>query len=539
MKSIQLTPNPFLYVLAFFMILFSACEKEETDISEEKTTKVRVRLNGSETQSPPVKSAIAGQSRLNHSQSELIQFSEDYLIMATLTPESEDNPEALSQHPTGDNKVIRSRAATPIRTPLDIGTAYTIAVYTPSGTYVKHQDLIYATNQVPEISIAPGDYIFLAVASGNNTLLKINYNQPLSNINLSVTDPDVDMMYFRQEMTVQPNIVNDLDIILKHLFTQVTLSVNTAEIGVVASYGQASISPNYSSVNLALSTGNVAYPGSSTAAAKTLTISNNSGQLLVSNPIFLFPNNTNAGSVTIAGLTIGPVTKALTFNNLTINDGIKYNLEFRLLAAGINLGYETWSGGNLIYDAASGRYGFTTSDNDYGNYWFYNHILPKRLDGTNQGPDPAINGNAGDPCALVAPAGIWRLPTEQEVDALLEHTGPNGVDNPHNVNTWDPARYVDTFDGGTSATNRGMFFGTQNNPGAQRHDYLFFVFAGAYHNENAPNPTIGAEGNYLLTGTSGGYREFHLTGGIGTVGYGASVGQADLNSAYQIRCVKN
>ncbi len=139
---------------------------------------------------------------------------------------------------------------------------------------------------------------------------------------------------------------------------------------------------------------------------------------------------------------------------------------------------------------------------------------------------------------MVAPAGTWRIPTEAEVNTLMDHTGPNGVDNPHNVNSWDPAHYIDTFDGGTSATNLGMFFKTQNNPGVNRHHFLFFVFAEAYHNENTPGPSIGREGNYLVTGTTGGFREFHMTGVAGDVGYSVAVGQADPNSAYQIRYVK-
>lgn len=429
-------------------------------------------------------------------------------------------------------------AATPVLTPLPVGTQYSIAAYNSAGAYVTHQNFTYSAGQVPELSLAAGNYQFIVVASGNNTLPAINFNQQLSAINIDASNADMDFMYFKQALSVQAGQVNELNVVLKHIFTQVTVTLNTAAIGEVGSIGQATITPHHTTVNVSLADGSLSYPTTSTSGSKNFLFANSTGEVLVSNPVFIFPNGTSTGSIAIANLQIGNITKPLTLSNLPLLDGVKYKLEFVIQAAGINIGNEIWSGGNLVYDAADNRYGFTASDNDYGNYWFPGYTLPKLLNGTNQGPDETINGAAGDPCALVAPAGTWRLPTEAEVSQLIDLTGPNGADNPHNINAYDPARHVDTFNASGSETNVGMFFGFQGNPGANRHDYLFCVFAGAYHNENTPGPTIGREGNYLLSGTSGGYRELHLTGAAGDVGYGINIGQADPNSAYQIRCVK-
>lgn len=518
-------------------VCFIGCKKDKNSDNELELgkTEVTIKISGSEAQVQNGNKMSLGKSKQQHlKHSELFSLNDEYHVLATLIPQEDiTKPE--------DNVSIRSSGmkAAAVQTPVASGTVYYLAVYRETGEYVTHQQYTYVPNQEPKINVNPGKYIFLTVASGTNTLPTINFNQPLSQINLSITDASVDMMYFKQEMEVQAGAVNNLNIVLRHLFTQVVLTVNTAEIGDVVSIGAASITPNLSVANVSLQDGSLSYPPTATSAAKSFSFTNTTGQTLVSNPIFIFPSNSTAGSVTIGSFQIGTVSKPLTFSNLTLMDGIKYTIDFRLLAAGINIGFETWSSGNLIYDAGQDRYGFTLSDNDYGNYWFYNHLLPKKLGGTNQGPDPVINGASGDPCAQVLPKGIWRLPNEDEVNQLLTHTGPNGVDNPHNVNTWDPARYVDYFDGVGSGTNLGMFFGTQNNPTVARHDHLFFVYAGAYHNENTQGPTIGHEGNYLITGTGGGYREFHLTGASGNIGYGASVGQADQLSAYQIRCVKN
>lgn len=529
MKLLQTTYSHFTILFLIFISL-NSCSKEEGKNTENYKTTVNIKISGADTQ---VESNNK-KSSLGQSQSQLFSLDADHQVLATLSPQQNTEVNRNLKAATGGAK-----SATPVRNPLSSGTVYFLAVYKTTGEYVTHQQYTYAPGQDPQINVSPGTYTFIAVASGTNTLPNINFNQPLSQLNLSVTDAAMDLMYFKQDLTVQAGATNNLDVVLRHLFTQVILTINTAQIGDVVSIGAANISPNLSVANVSLQDGALTYPPNATASPKTITFSNTTGQTLTSNPIYIFPSNTTSGSVTITNFQIGTIAKPLTFANLTLTDGVKYNLDFRLLAVGINIGYEVWSAGNLIYDAGQGRYGFTLSDNDYGNYWFYNHVLPKKLDGTNQGPDPGINGASGDPCALVLPAGTWRLPTEGEVNQLVEHTGPNGVDNPHNVNTWDPARYVDYFDGAGTGTNLGMFFGTQSNPGATRHDYLYFVYAGAYHNENTQGPTIGHEGNYLLTGTSGGYREFHLTGAPGDIGYGASVGQADQFSAYQIRCVKN
>lgn len=509
-----------------------ACSKEkDTPIESEKTV-VKINMGGSNFGTDVVKK---GDTRASGSRSKqfIIPITDKFSMVATWTPENT---------PLADGAVTGRKdgviAATPVLTPLPIGTKYSIAAYNSAGAYVTHQNYTYSAGQIPEFSLSPGDYQFIVVASGSNTLPTINFNQALSSINFDVLNADMDFMYFKQTMTVQSGQTNELNVVLKHLFTQVILTLNTEAIGAVGSIGQATITPNYSVVSVSLSDGSLSYPPTSTASSKNLVFANSTGEILVSNPVFIFPNSTSTGSITIANLQIGDITKPLTLSNLPLLDGVKYKLEFVIQAAGINIGNEIWSGGNLIYDPVDNRYGFTASDNDYGNYWFAGYTLPKLLDGTNQGPSSAINGAAGDPCALVAPAGTWRLPTEAEATQLIDRTGPNGSDNPHNINAYDPARYVDTFDGGTSATNLGMFFGIQGNPGVTRHDYLFCVYAGAYHNENSPGPTIGNEGNYLLSGTSGGYRELHLTGVAGDVGYGINIGQAEANTAYQIRCVK-
>jgi len=111
------------------------------------------------------------------------------------------------------------------------------------------------------------------------------------------------------------------------------------------------------------------------------------------------------------------------------------------------------------------------------------------------------------------------------------------------VNAYDPARWVDRYDQ-TANTSIGIFFGTQKYP-EDRNNHLFITFGGAYIQENGNGSSIGSQGYYLLSEGSG-YAQWHLTGSVGQVSYGISTrslnlseGQADVNTAYQIRCVKN
>lgn len=521
--------NAFYVIILFFL---SACQKDVGSSFENGLTKVKITMGQVRSSLPPEKYSSVSRTLKDINTPVIIPLDDNYSFIATLRPVTENNNSVR-------NKLASSNiAATPIRTDLDNGTIYVIAVYGNEGTYVLHEQFTYTAGKLPEISLkGGGDYTFVVVASGNNSLPTIDFTLPLNTLVESISDPDTDLMYFSQSLSVTENQSNELNVILKHLFTEVTVSINTADIGSVASIGNGTVSPNYSDVNVYLADGSLVYPINATVGSRSFTFPTTTGSTLTSAPVFILSNGAIDGSITLADVQIGDVTKSLTYPNIAFVDGIRYSLEFNLVRGGFDIGGEVWSPGNLVFDPGNEEFAFSSSNNDFGDYFFANHIYPKRLDGTNQGPDPTINGPDGDPCSLVAPAGTWRLPTETEISALIANTGPNGVDNPHNVNAWDPARFVDTYDGSTG-THLGMFFGTQNNPGADRNSFLYFVFAGSYHNENTGGSEIGTQGHYLLTGTNM-EEVFHMTGTAGTVGYGLGIEPSEINSAYQIRCVKN
>ncbi|MFA4978711.1 MAG: hypothetical protein WC589_14445, partial [Sphingobacterium sp.] len=143
------------------------------------------------------------------------------------------------------------------------------------------------------------------------------------------------------------------------------------------------------------------------------------------------------------------------------------------------------------------------------------------------------------------PLGTWRLPNEGEIQALIDRTAPKqggkGQDNSNLQATWNPARYVDYYNG-SSTTPLGMFFGVNtdqpvNFPVNQRDKYLFFAFRGYYPNDNNGS-VIGKEGAYMVTATGGGYKTLHMTGVAKDIGYGIGWRAAASTEAVQIRCVK-
>jgi hypothetical protein len=220
--------------------------------------------------------------------------------------------------------------------------------------------------------------------------------------------------------------------------------------------------------------------------------------------------------------------------SLGLNEGVRYEITLRLQKKGITVGGQTFSPGNLTYNQTTGDYGFSGSNGSFGDYFFAGYVKAKKMNAGNLTPNATDNGGAGDPCALAAPVGTWRLPTQAEATNLIlavraPGTGGNWQPYPYQNNT-----LVDHFNG--SGTNLGMFFGTQTHPAANQENILFLAFGG-YYNDTDQSSTVDEQGRYLVTATAGGYTTLHLTGTQGVIG-AAEITSLTANTAVQIRCIK-
>lgn len=454
----------------------------------------------------------------------IIPFSDEYSIIATVTS-TNSTMGARASSSTGSKAAVTEQVQT-----LKVGTQYTVAVYDNAGAYITKKDYTYAVGQIPEFSLAPATYTFVVVASGSNTLPAINFNQALSAINWNVANASMDVMYFKQALNVQQGAANVLDVVLKHKFTEVQVTLDTKAIG-TATVSSGTVTPSFSPINFKLENGTLDYTGAGSATNATLTFPTTTGNMLTSNTLFLFPQG-QAGAISIP-TTINGTTKPIVHNIAAFADGIRYEITLRVQRNGINIGGGTFSPGNLLYNPSTGEYSFAPSNGSRGDYFFSNYVKAKLMNVGNIAPNSTDNGASGDPCALVYPLDYWRLPTEAEANTLI-----NAITPPPTGGTWSPNPYqnntlVDYFNGPT--TDLGMFYGTQTHPTTNNESFLFLGLGGYYENTDQSG-TVGTQGRFLLKSTTG-YTSLLLTGTQGTTGF-TQIASLNQNAAVQVRCLK-
>lgn len=370
-----------------------------------------------------------------------------------------------------------------------------------------------------------GNYIFVCYSFNNTEDLTFDGSSGTLLSNVSGTK---DLLYKQVSINIADGTgtsTNTLSIVFNHEFSRIKVAF-VSEIGNITALSGLKLSPNYASANLEMSNNTLTYNGTSSTGNFSIPTTLNSDATTTDYSIFCLPSAT--ATLSIDNITAGTHSKNNTTNTYTIEPGKSYTITLTLKQAGI-----TWSSGNLIYNSSTGMYSFTTPDG-YGNYWFPNYTKPKIIDNTshvNQVLNLSINGPTGDPCALVAPAGTWRLPTPTEYDSFISAT-VSGT----GVNIYRPNRLVQPYYGTTG--NTGIFFGTQTDPGTNRTNYLFFPSAGSYNTDDRGDE-IGSAGIYITATTSAFYAYgFRGIWGIsGPTILDSSATSANSN-AYSIRCVK-
>jgi hypothetical protein len=78
-------------------------------------------------------------------------------------------------------------------------------------------------------------------------------------------------MYFKKNMTVSGNGVNNLDVVLKHQYSQITTKLDARQVGNISAVSSPVITPANSSADISFATNALTYNGPLSA-----------GQMLVS-----------------------------------------------------------------------------------------------------------------------------------------------------------------------------------------------------------------------------------------------------------------
>ncbi|MDM1296833.1 FimB/Mfa2 family fimbrial subunit [Sphingobacterium sp. N143] len=516
--------------IAYFLmliVLVSSCKKDnQVDVTEGSFVRLNIGQVYPDANAAPTPKKVGSVGRSFASAAQVVEipFDNQYTLVATLKAETATTPSLKA-----------SNRATTVTTgseqkALKQGTVYDVAIFDAAGVYKETKSFTQGSS-APDFAIEKGNYTFVIYASGTNkTLPTIAAGTKLDDVNFVGLTADQDLMLDQVQFEVKDG-QNVLNADLAHLFTQVSLKFDASALGEVSRIAAATIEPSNAAVDVKLADGTLAFKGDVNPVAFNL--KNTTGKVIYSDSTFITTAATTNGKIVLSGVSIaGSATRDLSQDGWKLKPGVKYKLDITLKKAiSVNIGDEVWALGNLVY--SNGVYGFAATNDAYGNYWFPGYVKPKVFDVNNRVPSPEINGAQGDPCALVQPANTWRLPTKAEFDQLKAATEPGGKNNP-GPNIYAPARYTDTWDG-TSASNIGMFFGTQSNPGADRDKYFYLPYGGSYNDNNTGNGK-GSQGNYLLAGN----RWLQLTGGKGQIGWSMNTdqGSAEANFAYQIRCVK-
>ncbi|PRD49369.1 fimbrillin family protein [Sphingobacterium haloxyli] len=519
-------------LLAVFMavtVLASSCQKDNgtSDLAAGEAT-VSINMKGISASANNSNlglrsSAGTGKSIVTPAvQRQVTKFNEQYNVTATLR---EVTPATAPVLRASANRAETTATGMGEILALDAGTAYTVRVY-DGATLVDEKIYTQGEGNAEQFTLEGGKtYTFQAFAYGD--------------AHAEEGSADQDPLWWDKEVAITAGS-NTVDIVLEHKLTEVTVVFNAGSGRTINAISVGTLAPNQA-YTFNEETGVVAFGAETTAATVNFT-SQTEGQTWTSNPTMIAVENTSNGIVELPGVTINNIRGSITSSGWALRAGVQYILELNLgdkEEQGIDIGGSMWSSGNLTYDPETGEYYFGEAHNAAGDYWFPDRLLPKRLDGTNQGSD-ATNGGNGDPCTLVS-SGSWRLPTQAELQDLLDRTASGGIDNPGPESWSPPARYVDHYDG-TPSTDLGMFFGVLTHPvthpGENRDQYLFFPYGGYYPNDNI-GATVGREAAYLTSATAGGYITFHLTGVARDIGYGSGWRAASATEAVQIRCVQN
>ncbi|WP_407488606.1 hypothetical protein [Elizabethkingia anophelis] len=314
-----------LLALSFAVI---SCKSTDGSIEDNNTNpsayNVRVNLSGVENiEETPVLQASAGKSNSvsPSPQQTKISLGDDSFIMATLTPQS--NTSSLSSQAQAS---VNPRAATP-PTELGTGIRYKVAVYDNNGNYVTEKEFVYKIGETDGFLLNGGqNYTFVAYSVNSTSYTpSINNGGTLANAKLSGISGD--LMYFKKNMTVTGNGVNNLDIVLKHQYSQITTKLDARQVGNISAVTNAAISPANSSADISFATNALTYNGS---ISQPVSFSAQNLPIVTSSATQVISNTTTTGQLNLGTVTVDGVSKSMTIDKLKITPGVKYNLNLRL-----------------------------------------------------------------------------------------------------------------------------------------------------------------------------------------------------------------
>lgn len=428
MKSQKIIFRALILAAAVFI---SSCNKDKDNTTElvnasEGLVSIKIGNSSYANDSQPAFKSSA--LSLPFPQSTVVSLDENFDIQAILTPENE------LQGPS-----FRASASDPKN--LTHGTQYQIAAYDTDGNYVSNSQVLTYTGESSNwnLSLTPGTYTFVAVgAAAEKTFPAINYKQKLSDITFTAIGGDTDILWQSQQAEVKAGENTPLTFVLKHLFTQVSVHIeSTSEdvVGKITNLNEVEFSPIFEQATIKLADGSFTVQGNQKSIEVAL--AHQVDTLWSSAPVIVITDgNSSASHVKFGKVSLnkgnGEKSGSVDLSNLILNKGSRYTLKLRLLPKGaIDFPNSPifWGSANAKVLNSGGK-----------GLEEHQYLKGDVYDG---------KGSQGY-CADAIGAAGWRIPNEKELEELIAL-----------------GTVRDTFENQT-----GWFFGTEVVP-TNKNNYLF------------------------------------------------------------------
>lgn len=482
-NKIILSKKSYLLVL-ISIFFFLSCEKSSQEVTSGKEATVKIDLKGiiyeeeGTNMLTASKNNITG-SNLGTSFHQIIPFNENYNLVATLEPITENFRKKNSVKSNGLQAAIVQR-----ETSLPKDAKYRVIVFEKAtGAYVTQQEYASGIISATDLILDAGkQYTVISYSYGTSTSIPaVSTSINLTTFTNTISG-DVNFMYSKNDLNTLPG-ENTLAIKMKHILSQINITLTSLikteagstvmqNIGIVKAKFDShysNVTLNYNTLGLTHNTliGKDAIFTESAATSKT-------SQITVASP------SIKNGVLKFSTLTVGSNTRTdVEVKDLTVKPGVRYNLKLELLSSddGVVIGETIWAYSNIRKVRQNGLYIFVKSREQAGSYW-----VPGSLDTVNINvamPTPGST-NVVDPCHYVTqPSGtfnLWNTPNKDELIALSNTANVNGEYN----------------------GVKGRYFGTKTVPTVSNRDkYLFLPNHGyIYPNDFLPHSKNTIDGSY-------------------------------------------
>ncbi|PVH26964.1 fibrobacter succinogenes major paralogous domain-containing protein [Sphingobacterium corticibacter] len=431
-------------LLGFFIL---SCQKDHVDTSPGTVTVSvsDVVFEGEETinnrAATPNPQAYDPEADI---QTETIDLPNGLLLVSELKPAylNQDNPSSLKD-------AIRAVSDT---SNVGAGIRYRLLVYNSAGNFVTERNYIRGQeNATAALQLDGGSTYSFIVYSINSTQDNLPAvtpatNRTISNSRISVTGTQ-DYMYFRQDLTITGNSINQLDIVLKHRFSQITTTVDASITGYNITALTSNFRPHFPNSLVTLADGSFTRSGTETSSP--VNYGTLGTQVVTSQPTMINGSAAGTGIFTIPNITINGIelTNLTPFQNLNITPGVRYNLTLRITPTDENIEYlgrpavringRIWAQHNVGVATTLPVNPATITQAYHGNYYQFGRntivaannatavnsswsnatsatAVPRNSWNSSANPETSPVRTASDPC----PTG-WRVPTRTEVQQLL------------------------------------------------------------------------------------------------------------------------